>query len=52
MSSAQAFEAMMRVPSSSWLPKKWSPFACVLTSAPISFAAGTARRMASSISRV
>ena len=33
----------MRVPSSSWLPKKWSPLACVLTSAPMFFAAGTAR---------
>jgi hypothetical protein len=43
---------MMRAPSTSWLPKVWSPLAWVLTSAPMLRAAGTALRMAASISPV
>ena len=36
--------AMMRAPSTSWLPKVWSPSAWVLTRTSIFFAAGTEAR--------
>ena len=52
MSSAQACEAMMRAPSTNWLPKVWSPLAWVLINAPICELAGTAERMALSMSAV
>ena len=52
ISFSAASELMISAPSTSSLPYTWSALACVLTSVRMWAAAGTARRIASSISRV
>ena len=52
ISAAVCSDATIRAPRSSWFPKQWSPFACVLTSVSMRAAAGTARRIALSMSSV
>jgi len=50
--TAQAREAMISAPATSWLPKVWSPLAWVLTTVSMLAAAGTDLDIVSSISRV
>jgi hypothetical protein len=52
ISSAQRREPTISASRTSWLPQQWSPFAWVFTTTSIAAAAGVARRMASSITRV